>query len=219
MGSRNYLINVNDMSYTDRANYKLSALAAGIDRCAIKGVGDVYSDMPELQNILVANHKDRVDLIKTRLATGWWPPSLTQRELTPALNGDLTAATALDSWLTAALAAVGTFYSCFQAVASPQLAQSKLMVLYGMSVDSTGVPLPISRIVIRKGGATGNISAQYDTEEQEIRQDVDAFFSEPQVIDPQQSFAVQVRCRNATGNPEIVHIHNFLFEKSGDIIQ
>lgn len=218
MGSRNYLINVEDLSVTDRGRYKLEALAAGLERCAIKKVGDVNSDIPGLQQIPEAEKTGRVNLIMSYLQKGMWPRSITVRELTPALNGDLVVATALDSWLTAALAAVGTFYSCFQAVAAPQLPADKLLVMYGGSVDSTAVPLPVSRIVIRKGGAAGNIIAQFDTEPQMVRQNVDFFFSEPVVIDPQQAFAVQVRCRNATGVAEIVHMHNFLFEQSGLIV-
>ncbi|MDD5510686.1 MAG: hypothetical protein PHI12_07750 [Dehalococcoidales bacterium] len=218
MGSRNYLLNVNDLSVTDRGDLKLSALAAGLERCAIKGIGDCNSDIPGLQAIPDANKIQRVQLIKGWIKQGNWPQSITQRELTPNLNGDLVAATALDSWLTAALAAVGTFYTCFQAIVSPQLAQDKLMVLYGASVDSVAVPMPVSRMVIRRGGAAGNIIAQYDMEEQMIRQDVDFFFSEPQVIDPQQAFAIQVRARVATAAAEIVHVHNFLFEQSGLIV-
>jgi hypothetical protein len=218
MGSRNYLINVADLSVTDRGKYKLSALAAGLERCAIKGIGDVNSDIPGLQAIPDVQKADRVTLITNYLAQGKWPKSITQRELTPALNGDLVAVTALDSWLTAAFAAVGTFYSCFQAIASPQLAQDKLMVLYGISSESVGVPNPPSRLVIRRGGATGNIIAQYDMEQQAVRQEWDAFFSEPQVIDPQQAFAIQARAKNATGVAEIIHLHNFLFEASGLIV-
>jgi len=38
------------------------------------------------------------------------------------------------------------------------------------------------------------------------------------VIDPQDVFAIQVRCRNATAVAEIVHIHNFLFESAGLVV-
>lgn len=228
MGSRNYVININDLSLSERAEKKRSALAAGLERCAIKKVGDVNSDIvvrdpqgnigKRLQDIPDDLKGARVEFIEKWIANGNWPQSITQRELTPALNGDLVAATALDSWLTAALAVVGTFYTCFQGIVAPQLAQDKLLVMYGGSVDSAAVPLPVSRLVIRKGGAAGNIIAQYDLEQQMVRQDVDFFFAEPQVIDPQQAFAVQVRCRNATAAAEIVHIHNFLFEQSGLIV-
>jgi hypothetical protein len=218
MGSRNYVINVEDQSVTDRGKIKLEALAGGIERCATKKIGEVYTDIPALQAIPEVNKKDRVDLIMSLLKTGFWPKSLTVRELTPALNGDLVAVTALDSWLTAALAVVGTFYTCFQAVVAPQLPADKLVVFYGASVDSAAVPEPISRMVIRKGGAAGNIIGQYDLEQQMVRQNIDFFFAEPLVIDPQQAFAIQVRCRNATGNAEIVHLHNFLFETAGLIV-
>ena len=220
MGSRNYVTVLDDLTLSERADSKKRAIAAGIERCAIKNIGDVNSDILGLQSLPEAEKDARFDLVKAYISTGKWPKSLTLRELTPALNGDLVVATALDSWLTAALAVVGTFYTCFQAVVAPQLAQDKLLVCYGISIDSATVPLPVSRVVFRRGGAAGNIIAQYDLEEMEVRQNVDAYFSEPVVIDPQQAFAIQVRCRTVSGAgvAEVVHIHNFLFEQSGLIV-
>jgi hypothetical protein len=217
MGSRNYLVNVGDMTYTDKGDYKLKALAAGLEKCAIKKIGDVNSDIEGLQALPDKLKDQRVMLICNYLKTGAWPKSVTQRELTPALNGDLVAATALDSWLTAALAVVGTFYTCFQAIVSPQLPADKLLVCYGVSVESASVPQPVSRLLFRRGGAAGNIVAQFDMEQQLVRQDIDAFFSEPVVFNPQETFAIQVRARVATAAAEIVHIHNFLFETPGVI--
>ncbi len=216
MGSRNYIINVNDLSVTDRGKYKLRALAAGLERCAIRKIGDVNADIPGLQAISESDKEARVTHIEKYIATGNWPQSITQRELWPQ-GGDLVVATAIDSWLTAALAAVGTFYTCFQAVVSPQLVNDRLMVCYGVSIDSAAVPLPVDRIRFRIGGAAGNIKAEFNLAQLSIRQEVDGLFSEVVVIDPQQIFAIQARCRNATGVAEIVNIHNFLFEPVGNI--
>ena len=216
MASRNYLIMTEDMTLTDKREYRMNALAAGLERCGLKNIGDINADVPGLQLIGVANKADRVAAIKAYIATGRWPASLDQRELAPLT--DLVVPTALDSWLTAAFAAVGVGYTCFQAVAAPQLIQNLLMVCYGVSVESAGVPMPASRLTFRRGGAAGNIQAQFDMEPMGVRTEVEAFFSEPVVIDPNDIFAIQARCRNATGVPGIVHIHNFLFETAGNTI-
>jgi hypothetical protein len=64
---------------------------------------------------------------------------------------------ALEQWNTAALAVVGTPYSCFQAIAAPTLAANKLAVFYGVAI--TTAPVPVSRLTFRAGGAAGNILA------------------------------------------------------------
>ena len=215
MASRNYLVASNDMTLTDKKEYRLNALAAGLERCGLKSIGDIKADIPSLAGIPDDNKVGRVKLIHDFIMAGQWPRSIDQRELTPLT--DLTVATALDMWLTAALAAVGTPYSCFQAVAAPQLVVGRLMVCYAVSVESAVVPMPVSRLIFRRGGVAGNIQAQFDMEPMGVRWEPDAFFSEPVVIDPQDIFAIQVLCR-AVAAATIVHIHNFLFESSGQVI-
>ena len=218
MASRNYLVMSNDMTLTDKKEYRLMAMAAGLERCGLKGIGDINADIPGLQAIPMANKDARVTAIKNYIATGAWPRSIDQRELAPIAAGpDLVAGTVLDMWLTAALAVVGNPYSCFQAIAAPQLIVGKLMVCYAVSVESAVVPMPVSRLIFRKGGPAGNIQAQFDMEPMGVRWEPDAFFSEPQVIDPQEVFAIQVICR-AVAAATIVHIHNFLFESTGLVI-
>ena len=218
MSSRNYLIMSNDMTLSDKKEYRTKALAAGLERCGLKSIGDINADVPGLQAIPIANKSARVAAIKAYIETGAWPKTIDQRELAPIAGGpDLVAGTALDMWLTAALAAVGTAYTCFQAIVAPQLIVGKLMVCYGVSVESAVVPMPVSRLIFRKGGAAGNIQAQFDMEPMGVRWEPDAFFSEPQVIDPQEVFAIQVICR-AVAAATIVHIHNFLFEGTGLVI-
>lgn len=218
MASRNSVVLTKSMSLSDQKGYKLAALAAGLERCAVKGIGGVYGDIPGLETIPEARKRDRVKLIYDYISppSSQWPKSVDQRELAPLT--DLVVPTALDSWLTAALAAVGAFYSCFQAVAAPQLIQGKLLVVYGISIEDPGVPMPVSRLLFRRGGALGNIQGQYDLEPMGIAQEIDAFLSEPQVIDATDPFAIQVRCRNATAAACIVHLHNFVFETSGAVV-
>jgi len=218
MASRNYLVMSNDMTLTDKKEYRLKALAAGLERCGLKNIGDIKADIPGLATIPDADKVARVKLIQNFIALGQWPRSIDQRELAPIAGGpDLVAGTALDMWLTAALAVVGNPYSCFQAIPAPQLIVGKLMVCYAVSVESAVVPMPVSRIIFRRGGIAGNIQAQFDMEPMGVRWEPDAFFSEPQVIDPQDVFAIQVICR-AVAAATIVHIHNFLFENAGSVI-
>lgn len=218
MASRNYVVITKRMSMMDQKEYKLRALAAGLERCAIKNVGDVNADIPGLQAIPEGNKRSRVDKIYQFIAPSpqgmaLWPKSIDQRALWPLT--DLVVPAAQDSWLTQAFAAVNGFYSCLNAVAAPQLIQGKLMVCYGISYEGVGVPMPGSRLLFRRGGAAGNIQAAFDLEELGAAEEPDGFLSEPQVIDYTDPFAIQVRARNATGLAEIFHIHNFVFESAG----
>lgn len=217
MPSRNYLINVEDMTFTDKREYKINALAAGIERCAVKSVGSPNADIPGLEGIPAADFVNRIATIRKFITQGPWPKSLDVRELAPgpaAVRADFVVPTALPDSLTAALAAVSTWYSCFQAVASPQLLTGKLLVFYGVSI--TTVPLPVSYLQFLRGT---NVQAVFDLQTQAARITFDAFFSEPVVFDPQDIFSVNVLSMTpALGAVAQLHLHNFLFEKAGDVI-
>ncbi len=215
MASRNYLVMTNDMTLSDKKEYRLNALAAGLERCGLKGIGDINADIPGLQPIPLANKLARVKLIHDFIATGQWPRTIDQRELAPLT--DFAIAAAQDSWLTVALA-VGGVVSALNAAAAYTLLVGKLMVCYGVSVESAIVPMPVSRLIFRRGGALGNIIAQFDMEELGVRWEPDAFFSEAVVIDPQELFAIQVLGRAVSAAGERVHIHNFLFETTGLVV-
>ncbi len=215
MASRNSLIHSNDMSLSDKKRYRLTALAAGLERTGHVNIGSINADVPGLQAIPDVNKAARVAAIAAYIETGAWPVTIDQRELAPLT--DLVIAAAQDSWLTAALAVIGTAYTCLNAVAAPQLIVGKLMVCYAVSVESAVVPMPVSRLIFRKGGAVGNIQAQFDMEPMGVRLETDAFFSEPVIIDPNDVFAIQVLCR-AIAVATRVHIHNFVYEASGTVI-
>ncbi len=217
MASRNYLIMTEDMSLSDKKEYRINALAAGLERCGLKSIGDIEADVPGLQAIGVANKEARVAAIKNYIATGRWPRSIDQRELQPLQLTDLVAVAAQDSWLTVALA-VGGVVSALNALGAYALVQGHLMVCYGVSVESPIVPMPVSRLIFRRGGAAGNIQAQFDMEPMGVREVADAFLSEPVVFDPQDVFAIQVMGRAIVAGGARVHIHNFLFESSGQVI-
>lgn len=215
MASRNYVVNTEDLSLTDRKNYKLAALAAGLERCAVKAVGSPESDIPGLQAIPVAEKRQRIGLIRSYIEGGNWPRSIDARELAPgpaAVRSDFAVPTALAESLTAALAVVDTWYTCFQAVAAPQLLVGKLLVIWGISVET--VPIPVSYLQFLRGT---NVQAVFDLQTQNCRLAFDAYLSEPVVFDPQDTFAAQVLCRIVAPAAR-VHLHNFLFEKAGDTI-
>lgn len=215
MSSRNYLVMSADMTLTDKRELRMTALAAGLERCGLKGIGDINSDIPALQPISLADKGQRVSLIKSFISTGQWPKSIDQRELAPLT--DFVAAAAQDSWLTVALA-VGGVVSALNALAAYQLLVGKLMVCYAVSVESPIVPMPVSRLIFRRGGAAGNIQAQFDMEPMGVRQEVDAWFSEPVVVDPNDLFAIQVLGRAVVAGGARVHVHNFVFESAGLVI-
>ena len=219
MASRNYLVNVEDLSLTDRKAYKTAALAAGIERCSVKSVGSPNADIPGLESIPTSQVVERIRHIQAFITSvkGDWPRSIDQRELATgpaAIRSDFVVPTALPDALTAPLLLVNTWYSCFQAVAAPQLLVGKLLVIYGVSV--TSVPLPVSYLQFLRGT---NVQAVFDLQTQNARLAFDAFFSEPVVFDPQDTFAAQVLSNTpAFGAAAQVHLHNFLFEKAGDTI-
>lgn len=215
MASRNYVINTEDMSLTDRKSYKLIALAAGLERCAVKAVGSPESDIPGLQSLPTADKGQRVSLIRRYIEAGNWPRSVDARELAPgpaAVRTDFVAPTVLAEALTAPLAVLDTWYSCFQAVAAPQLLTGKLLVIWGISIET--VPIPVSYLQFLRGT---NVQALFDLQTQNTRLAFDAYLSEPVVFDPQDTFAAQVLCRIIAPAAR-VHLHNFLFEKAGDTI-
>jgi hypothetical protein len=215
MASRNYLINSDDLSLSDKKSYKMAAIAAGIERCAVKNVGSPYADIPGLQQLGDSQYNERTTLITAYLQDGNWPRSLDMRELATgpaAVRTDFVAPTALAEALTAALAVVDTWYSCFQAVAAPQLLNGKLCVFWGISIET--VPIPVSYLQFLRGT---NVQAVFDLQTQNTRLTFNAYFSEPVVFDPQDVFAAQVLCR-IVGPAARVHLANFLFEKAGDVI-
>jgi hypothetical protein len=224
MASRNYLIMSSDMTLTDKKEYRMSALSAGLERCGVKTIGDVNADIPAnwdakgaigLQAIPLANKDARVAEIRKFISTGRWPRSIDQRELAPFT--DFVLAAAQDFWITPALAAVGTVYTALNALAAYTFPAGRMMVCYGISINAAAVPLPISRLIFRRQGAAGNIQAQFDVQPLGPRLETVAFFSEPVVIDPQEAFAIQVLCSNIAPATEI-HIDNFVFEGSGGVI-
>ena len=210
MGSVNYLIPVDSMTLSDQKSYRMRALAAGLARASDKKIGNLDAEIPGLAGTV--EPIARKDIALAFLNSGEWPKSIDAREFQPILD----AGSALDQWNTAALAAVGTAYSCFQAVAAPALANNKVAVFYKVSIET--VPVPVSRLIFRSGGATGNTIGLFDLEQITECQQLVGYFSEPIVIDPTVTFAAQVLCRIATGVLARVKLGAFVFETQGQVL-
>lgn len=209
MGSVNYLIHPDTMTLTDQKEYRLKALAAGISRCFSKNIG-TPDDVPGWQ--AATSPLAKANVVLNFLKAGGWPDSLDVKDMENSVI-DLVVGPALDQWNTAALAVVGNAYSCFQAIAVPQLQDVKLSVFWRVAV--TTVPLPVSRLIFRNQGAAGNILGQFDLEMLDAKDTLEGYFSEPVIIDPRQNFAVQVLARIATGAAARVQLGTFVFELAG----
>lgn len=125
----------------------------------------------------------------------------------------LDAGTALEQWNTAALAAVGTAYSVFQAIPAPALAQNKLAVFYKVGIETA--PSPIGLLTFRSGGVAGNIKAEFDCEQLVNALETEGYFSMPVPIDPTETFAIQVTARIATGVLARIQLGGYLIEPVG----
>ncbi len=200
MGSVNLMQPIDVLTLSDQKEFRLKAMAAGLARAAYKKIGSIEANL--------ANEGEAYRYI----ASGNWPASIDCREAQPILDFGC----ALDQWNTAALAVVGTAYSALQAVAALALAANKVAVWYKIAVETN--PVPVSRAIFRSGGATGNIIGEFDIEQLVNHQQIVGFFSEPIVIDPTQTFAVQVLARIATAVLARVQFGCLIFEPAGTTI-
>lgn len=212
MSSLNFILPTGSMTLTDQKDYRIGAIAAGIERAADKGIGNIADD---IQGVGGVHDKDaRVAAILAYLLAGQIPRSIDIREM--QLIVDIPAIV-LDQWNTAALAAVGVAYSVFQAVAAPVMAANRLAVFYKVGVEAVA-PINVSRLTFRSGGALGNIIGLFDLEQLVNRLETDGYFSEPVIIDPTATYAVQVTCRIASGVFERVQLGCFVFEPAGTVV-
>ena len=188
-GTIAYIIPTEDMTLTEQANLRKKAVMAGVKLAISKSIAN-QSDALRLDN----------------------PESVDVREFRPIAD----AGAALDQWNTAALAVVGTDYSVFQAIAAPALAANRVAVFYKVSIETT--PCPVSLLLIRSGGAVGNVKAWFDLEQLVNGTRVDGYFSTPMVVSPTDPFAIQVRCRIATGVLARVQLGAWIIEPRGSQI-
>jgi len=200
MGSFNILVAEDRLSLADSRHYKLAALFKGYQRAIEKKIGDAS----EMGTVTAGPLESRK-----------FPKSVDVRE--SSVTADF--GTAVDSWQTAALAVVGNPYSCFQGaigVAAPILLANQLLVIYGVSIETT--PMPVSRLTFRNQTNVGNIIAQFDLEQLIPYDHWFGFFSEPVVVDPSRGISALVQCRIATAVAARVRLATYMFEPAGTTI-
>lgn len=219
MSAINYITPSECLTLTDRKDYRLAALASGIERAYQKKIGS-RDDIPGLSEAIPANQ--RVAMIAASLKSGMTPKSLDVREMQPVLDAGVVLP-ANDSWLTAALAVVGVAYTCFGGAApivAPVNPANRIIVFWKAGVETAG--FPVGRLTFRSGGAAGNILAMFDLEQLVNWVVPEGYFSEPVVIDPTLTYAVQVFNRGvvgvATGVVARVQLGAFVFEPAGQTI-
>lgn len=215
MGAINYITPSECLTLTDRKDYRIAALAAGIERAYQKKIGS-RDDIPGLSENLPVNQ--RVAMIAGWLKSANTPKSLDVREMQPVLDAGVVAA-ANDFWLTAALAVVGVAYTCFGGAApilAPVNPANRVVVFWKAGVETP--TFPVGRLTFRSGGAAGNILSMFDLEQLVNWVVPEGYFSEPVVIDPTLTYAVQVLCRIATAAVARVQLGAFVFEPAGQTI-
>jgi len=211
MGSRNYIIPSDDMTLTDKTNYRISAIAAGLAKAHGTTIGNISdSEIPGFSKL--GTPEQRFAAILNYLKASNFPAAFAVREFQPILD----AGTVLDQWNTAALAVVGTAYSALQAIAAPANATNKVLVFYKTGVETA--PMPVSRLQFRQGGAAGNIMGIFDLEQIINHQNVEGYFSEPVVVGPAITYAIQVLARIATGVLARVQVGSFVIEPAGQVV-
>ena len=123
---------------------------------------------------------------------------------------------ATDQWNTTPLAAVNTAYSVFPAAAgNPVLGVRRIAVFYKCGVET--VPSPVSLLSFRQGAAAGTTRAVFDLEQLVNKTQVDGYFSEVVVYDPQEVLNIVVTCRIATGLLARVTLGCWIVEPVGAI--
>ena len=207
MSSRTYIIPVGSMTLTDQKDYRMNAIAAGIEFASQKKIGSVSDEIPGYSGL--TKREERIQAIIAWLKAGNLPTSIDIREPQPLNDFACT----VDDWQTAALAAVNTFYTIFNGVVAPTLNAVRCAVWYGAAVETAA--FPVSRLTWRKTGAAGNIIAEFDLEQLVNRLESIGYFSEPVIFEPTLPYSGTVRCRVATGVFARVQPMGFIFEPAG----
>ena len=96
------------------------------------------------------------------------------------------------------------------------MAANRLGVIYKVGVQTA--PPPVSRLTFRSGGALGNIIGIFDLEQLANRTESEGYFSEPIIIDPNITYAMQVTGLIATGALARVQLGFLIFEPAGQTI-
>jgi hypothetical protein len=207
MSSRTYIIPAASMTITDQKDYRIKAVAAGIEYASTKKIGSIADEIPGYNSMTTKDM--RVNAILAWLKLGNLPKSIDVREPQPTQDFACT----IDDWQTPAMAAVNTFYTIFNGVVAPTLNAVRCAVWFGVCVETA--PFPVSRLTWRKTGANGNVIAEFDLEQLINREEHVGYFSEVVIFEPTLPYSGTVRCRIATGALARVQPMGYIFEPAG----
>lgn len=213
MSSKAYTIASDFLPPGKQEDYRVGALAAGIQRAYSLGIQSWDKMNVPLEADRNTPSTPALGPLINWLRAGNWPANLDAREYEQILDDG--AGAGADYWFTAALASVGTEYSLLGAVAVAPAANriKKITVFYGVQILTT--PMPINRILFRRNAANGLLQAEFDTMQLATMLRQDGFFSEPVVWDNNTAYAVNGLCSIATGVAATVILKNFVFEPAG----
>ncbi len=130
-------------------------------------------------------------------------PTFAQLDYRQAQNIADFATAGREQWLTATLALVNTQYSVWTTLVAPlvgltpQLANNKLCVFWGVALNTT--PNPVSLLSFRLGLNAATTYAVVNLEDLESQVTPEGYFSEPVVYDPSSILNVVVTSKIATG--------------------
>ena len=213
MSSKAYIVPEDNLTFMDQQKYRIGAMAAGIQRAYSLGL--VSWNRQDMALPPDAQFPDSPDYnaLFNYLAAGNWPRNLDVREFQPTL--DAGAGAAADFWNTAALAAVGTEYSCIGAVAVAPAANriKRVVAWYRVAVLTT--PFPCNRLLFRRNTATGLLQAEFDLEQLSMELRPCGYLSEPVVWDNNVAYAINVMAMIATGVAAKVVLNGLVFEPAG----
>ena len=214
MSSKAYIVPSDFVTPANQDNYRVKALAAGIQRGYNLGIQSWDKiEMPLPADPATPTIPEKNALIKW-LAAGNWPRNLDAREFQP--NLDAAVGAAVDFWNTAPLiGALGTEYSCLGATAVAAAANRIKKIVVFFSVQIITSPLPVNRLLFRRNNATGLLQSEFDLEQLATMQRVAGFFSEPVVWDNNTAYAVNAASCIATGVACKLILGNIVLEPAG----
>jgi hypothetical protein len=194
-----YAIPTNELTLADIRQFKMNALAAGVQVAARRGIGDSLYDS-------VTNPKGNL------IARAGYP-------FTDFGNGALGWAT--ENYVNPAIAAVG-WGSVFSTGAlpafAPQLATNKVAIFYKFA-NTTAIPL-ITAIRFRIGNQGSSTKASFYLQlETEAKLEPDVYFSEPVVYEPQDFIYIEAWYTAVVGaGGQTIPFGTFVIERLGPTV-
>jgi hypothetical protein len=123
------------------------------------------------------------------------PTDYVVRDFQPLL--DITTPPNLNRWQTAALAAIGTYYTVFQNQATVPIQNNMAVCVYSVSVLDAN--FPVSRLRIQEGVNGATTYGDFDLQQMENNLTATGYLSQPVLFGPQRIMNITVCSKVATG--------------------